>query len=122
MSTEQLLKLIAELNGWGNQFSRIRIGYMPARRYNEYGESDGLDYSDWGYVVETNLCRCDEKVEVAAQGKDLNEALLKLAKAIPEKLEELCRRNKSTAESARKALTTYLENNNEGNTSTNILR
>lgn len=107
-SIPRLMKLIANMNGWGDQSSRVSIGYMPARRYNELGENDGIDASNWGWVVSTTICGYDG-ITVGAQHKKLDGALLALVKAIPEKLVELAQRSISRSNSARTFLSKYAE-------------
>lgn len=83
------MKLIAELTGgYGNESTRVRIGYMPSRKYNGFGESEGLNYDDWGWVASTKLCSTED-LDCSGQGKSLPEALADLAKNMTNKWTEI---------------------------------
>ncbi len=107
-TVNELFKLIGELTGYGHSSTSITITYNPARMYNGFGESEGVDLKDWGFAVSTKLCRMDD-VKVSAQGKELDEALWELAQAIPTKLEEMHQRQSTTVFAARAALTKFIE-------------
>lgn len=98
---EELMKLIAVLNRWSNTSSSVAISYMPARVYTAQDESH-LDDTNWGWAAGTTIC--GTKLDVGAQGKTLEEALWRLAVAIPEKLEQMVYSYKTSTESAKKAL------------------
>lgn len=89
MTKEELMKLIARLNGWSDGSSRVKAGFMPKRVYTDV-DSSYIDDSDWGWVVSTTICGMPkESNEVYAQGKKLETALLALAKAIVDRFAEM---------------------------------
>lgn len=100
-SVAELMKLIAVLNRWSNASSTVSVSYMPARVYTAQDESH-LDYDNWGWAVGTTIC--GTKLDVGAQGKTLEEALWRLAVAIPEKLDQMVYSYRQSTEAAKKAL------------------
>jgi hypothetical protein len=69
---EDYMKLLAEISGYGNVSTRVKVGYMPAKKYDITGDSDGYDFSDWGYSISVEMCTTNKyDNEVSAQDKDL---------------------------------------------------
>lgn len=105
LTVPNLLKLIASMNGWSESMSRVTVGYMPRKVYDSFGEFERIDDTDWGWVVETSICGLnDREGKPRAEGKTLEEALLKLANAIPEHLSKLAEWHVDAANRARKHL------------------
>lgn len=105
---EELFKLIGELSGYGHDCTTVKVTYNAARIYNGWGEYEGLS-NDWGYAVSTKIC--GEDVEVSAQDKELEEALWKLAQAIPEKLRDMHNRRKASMDKAMEKIKEFLDRN-----------
>lgn len=100
---EQLFKLIAELNGWGDQSSRVTFGFMPMRVHTAQDDSH-LDYNNWGWVASTGVINGKD---VGAQGESLEEALWNLAQAIGSRKEQLAAHYKSDHQNAGKKLDSF---------------
>lgn len=103
---EELFKLIGELSGYSHDCTVVKVMYNPARIYNGFGEYEGMS-NEWGYAVSTKIC--GEEVEVNAQDKELEEALWKLAQAIPEKLQAMHNRRKERIDKTMQKIREFLE-------------
>lgn len=110
LTVENLMKLIADMNGWSGSMSRISIGYMPRKVYNSYGEFERIDETDWGWTASTTICGLGEREgRVDAEGKTLEEALLRLANAIPDVFSKLATWNIEHGNKARKHLSEFAD-------------
>ncbi len=105
---EELFKLVGELTGYGPMSTSVHVTYNPARQFNIYGESDGIDMDNWGYAVSTKICSTDN-ITVDAQDKDLTEALWKLAQAIVTKTQDIHDRWKRDVTKTKEVMHKFLE-------------
>ncbi len=107
-TVEQLMDLLAELTGWGDQCLSVRIGYKRARIHTAQDESH-LDPDDRGFTVATSICGSFKEADITSQGETLEEALRNLAGEVVAyrgRVSESWGRNYKDAEAALKAFDT----------------
>jgi hypothetical protein len=111
---EELLKLIAKMNGWSDS-ATIQLRYQQERLQNRDGDTIGMS-NEWRYYVSTSQCTT-EKIEYTGQGKTLEEALLDLANSIVPKLLTRASWNREKAQKADEALREFQKLNSPPTTS-----
>jgi len=87
-TVEQLMKLLAQLTGWGNDSLRVTMAYMPAVCYVAE-DIRRVDNTDWGFVARASICGSDQ--EARGEGKTLEAALADLAWSVAHKLDDVRR-------------------------------
>lgn len=84
----ELMKLLSKATEWDDEHLKVEIGYTPARVYDYDRDCSRLDGSNWNFVVSTKICGADKDQRVGAQGKTLEQALMRLV----EEIEKNCER------------------------------
>jgi len=92
-TAEDLMKLLHEMTGWGDNCCKVKIGYMRARNRIAQDGTE-VDHEDWGWVATANVINGPD---VAGQGKTLEDALIDVAQKIHEDISQIALRHNDKA-------------------------
>lgn len=104
-TTPELMTLLGQLTGWGDQSLTVDIGYKRRRDYNDQDDSY-LNDRVWGFTASVKII--GEDSTVGAQGATLETALWSLCEAVVAKVSDLGQRRAETAAKAQDSLARFI--------------
>lgn len=108
-TTPELLTLLGQLTGWGDQSLSVDVGFKRQRVYDDLDDSHLSDHVR-GFVVSTKILGQDHTTH--AQGETLEVALWALCEEVIRRVEDIARRRTEASEKARDAMTKLIMQRN----------
>jgi len=109
-TTPELLTLLGQLTGWGDQSLSVDVGFKRQRIYDDQDDSHLSDRT-WGFVVSTKILGQDHTT--STQGETLEAALWSLCEEVIRRVEDIARRRAEASEKARDAMTAFIMQRNQ---------